>query len=265
MSVAPGPPRPARSWQAAISLFTIIPAGGQAEIPAAAAGRLLAWLPVLGGLLASVAGAALWAVQETGPGTPRKLLAAVIAVAILTVLTGGLHLDGLADTADGLGSRRPREQALDLMRKSDIGPMGVAALVFTVLIQVSALAVLPAGWPAATALVTAAITGRVAALLAADLPPARPEGLGALVAGSVPRPGQLVAAIALLAIAAGAGFAAGGPWLAARTAAAVAGGLAAGLALRHTARRHLGGITGDVFGALIEIGTTTTLLLLALL
>ena len=64
-------------------------------------------------------------------------------MALLAVATGGLHLDGLADTADGLGSRRPADQALEIMRRPDAGPLGVATLVLVLLVQVSALASLP--------------------------------------------------------------------------------------------------------------------------
>ncbi|MYV40156.1 adenosylcobinamide-GDP ribazoletransferase, partial [Streptomyces sp. SID1328] len=68
------------------------------------------------------------------------LLAAVASAAVPAALTRGLHLDGLADTADGLGSGKPAEQALAIMKRSDIGPFGVLTLVLTLLAQVAALA-----------------------------------------------------------------------------------------------------------------------------
>ena len=142
------------------------------------------WLPLLGGLLAAAAGGALLAAEASGHSGPRRLLAATIAFAVLAVLTGGLHLDGLADTADGLGSRRPRDEALDIMRRSDIGPMGVAALLLVILLQVTALASLTPEVPSAVALVAAVITSRVAVILAAGSAAARPGGFGALIAGS---------------------------------------------------------------------------------
>ena len=100
----------------------------------------------------------------------RRLLGGVLAVAVLALLTGGLHLDGLADTADGLGSRRPAAEALAIMRRSDTGPLGVATLLLVVLIQVSALATVPRGLDGAGALVLAVVTGRVAVLLATGAP-----------------------------------------------------------------------------------------------
>jgi adenosylcobinamide-GDP ribazoletransferase len=254
---------PAAPWRAALSLFTVIPVAGPAEMRRETAVRAVRWLPVLGGLLGSVAAGALLAVEAGGHSGPRRLLAATIAVAVLGVLTGGLHLDGLADTADGLGSRRPRAEALEIMRRPDIGPLGVAALVLVVLLQVTALATVAPGPPAAVALVAATITGRVAVIMAAGSPAARPGGFGALIAGSATAPTRAAAVVALLVVVGAGGAAAGGPALAVRSLAAVVAGLLAAALLRVAATRRLGGTTGDVFGALIELGTATVLVVLA--
>ena len=261
MTAAP----PAAPWRAAIGMFTIVPVGGLIDVDQVKASRVVLWLPVIGGLLGVVAAAVMFAVEETGPGIARRLLAAAIALAVLAVLTGGLHLDGLADTADGLGSRKPKDQALDIMRKSDIGPMGVSALLFVLLLEVFALATLPAGWVSAEALTAAAVTGRVAVVLATGLPSARPHGFGALIAGATTRRARLAVGLALLVAVAAAGAAVGWPVLVWRGLAAVIAGLAAAAFVAHTASRRLGGTTGDVFGALIEVATATTLLLFALL
>jgi adenosylcobinamide-GDP ribazoletransferase len=201
-----------------------------------------------------------------GDAALRKLLGAVLAVAVLGVLTGGLHLDGLSDTADGLASRRPRQDALAIMRRGDTGPLGVAALVFVVLLQVTALAVLP-GHLAVTGLVLAAVTGRTGVIVATGpgFPPARPGGFGALVAGRTSKRACAAAVIILLAVAAAAGQLGGGPGLAARLLAATACGLLAAVGVARAARTRLGGLTGDVFGAVIEIATAATLVMLALL
>ncbi|NEC72485.1 adenosylcobinamide-GDP ribazoletransferase, partial [Streptomyces rochei] len=112
-------------------------------------------------------------------------LAAVATAAVPAVLTRGLHLDGLADTADGLGSGKPAEDALRIMKQSDIGPFGVLTLVFALLAQVAALAqVYDASWAhGALAAVVSATAARLALTLAArtGVPAARPEGLGAAV------------------------------------------------------------------------------------
>ncbi|MFH9428805.1 adenosylcobinamide-GDP ribazoletransferase [Streptomyces sp. NPDC017615] len=195
------------------------------------------------------------------------LLAAVGSVAVPAALTRGLHLDGLADTADGLGSGKPAEEALAIMKRSDIGPFGVLTLVLTLLAQVAALAGLYGDSWARGALgaVVSAVAARLALTVAArtGVPAARPEGLGAAVAGVVPVPGALAVAAAVT-LAAGAAGAPLGPWEAVRTAAAVPLCLVpAELLLRRCAQRF-GGVTGDVFGALAESAATAALLVLCL-
>ena len=255
---------PVAPWRTALSLFTAVPVSGPAEIRRDTAARALAWLPLLGGLLAAAAGGALLAAEASGHSGPRRLLAATIAFAVLAALTGGLHLDGLADTADGLGSRRPRDEALDIMRRSDIGPMGVAALVVILLLQVTALASLTPEVPSAVALVAAVITSRVAVILAGWL------GCGAArgVRRADRRPdlggGQGADRRLLGCAVAAASLAACGWPLAARGLAATAVGLLAGWLVRLVAVRRLGGMTGDVFGTIVEISTTAVLVTCAL-
>ncbi len=131
--------------------------------PAARGGMLCA--PVAGlviGLAAAALGTGLL-LLDSGP-----LLAAVATAAVPAVLTRGLHLDGLADTADGLGSGKPAEDALRIMKQSDIGPFGVITLLFALLAQVAALAHLyEQGWAAgAAAALVSAVTARCALTLA---------------------------------------------------------------------------------------------------
>ena len=254
---------PARSWRAAVSMFTIVPVGGPETIGPELARRMAYWLPAVGVLIAVPAAGIVLGVEAVDT-VPRRLLAATLAIAALGLLTGGLHLDGLADTADGLGSRRPAAQALEVMRRSDTGPMGIAALVFVVLVQITGLAAVTPGWLSAACLITAAVTGRVAVLLASGAPAARSGGFGALIAGTTSRGARWLGCASLLAVVGAAGDAAGGPTLAARGLAAVASGLLVAAALRWLACRRLGGMTGDVYGAVIEISTATVLLVAAL-
>ncbi|WP_369388764.1 adenosylcobinamide-GDP ribazoletransferase [Streptomyces sp. CG1] len=194
------------------------------------------------------------------------LLAAVASVAVPAALTRGLHLDGLADTADGLGSGKPAEDALRIMKQSDIGPFGVITLVLVVLAQVAVLAQLYGdSWArGAAAAVTSAAAARLALTLAArtGVPAARPEGLGAAVAGVVPVPGALAVAAAVT-IGAAAWGAALGPYGALRAAAAVLVSLAAAELLLRRCVHRFGGVTGDVFGALEESAATASLVVLA--
>jgi adenosylcobinamide-GDP ribazoletransferase len=242
----------------------VVPAGIGGDLDEGAAARAVFWLPAIGaGLGLAGAGAMVFvAAGELSPG--RRLLGAALAVALLALATGGLHLDGLADTADGLGSRRPADQALEIMRRPDAGPLGVATLVLVLLIQVCALASLPRGWPAAAGLVLAAVTSRVAVVLATGSPSARPSGFGALVAGRTSAAARAATVAGLLAAVVAAGLALGGVAAAARGVLAAVAGLAVAGLLRGAARRRLGGMTGDVFGAIVELSTATVLLVLVL-
>ena len=272
MTQAP-PSRRGRPWQAglaslrdALGLFTVLPVRAAPEIGRREAARAVLWLPTAGLLLAVPAAGVLLAVEAGGHSAGRGLLAGALAIGVLALLTGGLHLDGLADTADGLGSRRPRDEALAIMRRSDVGPLGVAALLFTVLVQITALATVGPGWPGAWAVLLAAVTGRVAVVLATGpgSPAARPGGFGALVAGATTARARVATGAGVFVLAAGAAAVVSGPAAALRAAVAVLAGLLAAELLRRIAVRRLGGMTGDVFGALIEVAAATALLVLAL-
>ncbi|GGK88310.1 adenosylcobinamide-GDP ribazoletransferase [Sphaerisporangium melleum] len=236
----------------AAGMFTVWPAG-LPRTDRVTAGWAMTLAPLIG-LPLGLAGAAVMAVA--GP-LVSPLLAAALALGTLAVLTRGLHLDGLADLADGLGSGKPAEQALDIMKRSDIGPFGVMTLLFTVLLQAAAAA--EAG-PAS--LVVACVTGRLAVTWAcvAGVPTARPEGLGAMVAGTVRPIAAITATAATAAAALLLGLPLGHPLIFPM---AVGAGLCAAWALRAHATRRLGGITGDVLGALVETATAAALIVCA--
>ncbi|GAA2627365.1 adenosylcobinamide-GDP ribazoletransferase [Paractinoplanes durhamensis] len=236
----------------AVTTLTVFPIrGGRVDRPAAAWAMSLS--AVVGAALGAALAAILWALRELGA---PPLVAAAVTVAAAALLTRGMHLDGLADTVDALGSYRSGDAALDIMKKSDIGPFGVAAIALTLLIQTATVAAL-SPW----ALVAAFAAGRLAITVACrrGVPAARPEGLGALVAGTVPVPVALLGAI----VVAGAAAAAtpGRPWLG--PVAVVIALSAVLLLLRHGVRRF-GGITGDVLGASVELATTSALVVLSL-
>jgi adenosylcobinamide-GDP ribazoletransferase len=239
------------------TLLTAIPIPGNAAAHGAPDRRTAAaamyWAPVIG-LLLGVAAAAVLLACRAGHSGP--LLAAVLAIAVLAALTRGLHLDGLADFADGLGSGQPARRALEIMKRSDIGPFGVVTIVLTVLIQVSALARAEQIGRGPVAVVVAAVTARLAMMLACRhrVPSARPDGLGALVAGTVqPLWGGI---LVLTALAAAGAFG----WI---YPAAMAIALLISLALTSLATRRLGGITGDVLGAVAEVAAAACLLVTA--
>lgn len=250
---------PRAGLRLAITLLTAVPPPGRQpaadRVPDRRTARAaMYWTPVVGLALGGVGAGVLAGCQHahTGP-----LLAAILAIAVLAALTRALHLDGLADTADGLGSRQPPDRALAIMARSDIGPFGVVTLVLTLLVQVSALAQAEQSGRGPLAILVAAVAARLAITLACrrGVPAARPGGLGALVAGTV----HPAAGAALAAAAVGAAFALG--WI---YAVAAVAGLACSLLLTALATRRFGGITGDVLGAVAEVTTAACLLVTAI-
>lgn len=248
---------------AALGLFTVLPVPARARRPGPG---VLAWFPAVGVVLAVlsfVPALAVW--RGGGGGSP--FLAAGLIVTALALLTRGLHLDGAADLADGLGSGRPAEQALAIMRQPDVGAFGVVAVACTLLLQVAGLSAVlatssrPEGL---FAVVLVVVTGRVAVLPAAGTRVAPGSALGVLVAGGVPAGVRWAAVVAVLALA-GVGPLLLGNGLARATwsVAAAGAGLFAAAALRRHAVRRLGGVSGDVFGALVETATTVTVVVLA--
>ncbi|GGQ61113.1 adenosylcobinamide-GDP ribazoletransferase [Streptomyces pilosus] len=260
---APSPASLADGLRFAFGTLTVLPVPlTRWDRPAARAGMLCA--PVVGlvaGVLAAGTGLLLLLL---GTGA---LLAAVASVAVPAVLTRGLHLDGLADTADGLGSGKPAGDALRIMKQSDIGPFGVLTLVFVLLAQVTALAQAygHGGARGALAAVVSAVVARLSLTLAArdGVPPARPEGLGAAVAGVVPLPGAVGTALAVTGLAAAGGSFLGGADVLRAVLAVLLAVAVAELLLRHCVRRF-GGVTGDVFGGVAETAATAALVVFSL-
>ena len=226
-----------------LTILRVRPRGDAAKLGAAAA-----WFPAVGALIGLIAAGA-WLAAEPTLGAA---VAGVLAIVVLVILTGALHLDGLADCADALGARGDRSRRLAVMRDPSIGAFGAIALIAWALLLATALGAVPRG-DAIRTLVLAAALGRWGAVLhGAFVGPARPDGLGAAFsvgpgAGAVATASVVGAALAL------------GP--ASGIAALGAGGLAA-LATTAAARRALGGRTGDTLGATVTIVELTTCLVL---
>ncbi|MEV6301080.1 adenosylcobinamide-GDP ribazoletransferase [Actinoplanes sp. NPDC051861] len=236
----------------AITTLTVLPLRpGRVDRPTAAVAMSVA--PLVGALLGLILAAGHEGLRTAGS---PPLVAAGVTVAAAALLTRSLHLDGLADTVDALGSYRTGTKALEIMKKSDIGPFGVAAIAVTVLIQAAALTD-TTPW----ALITAWTTGRLAITIACrrGVPAARPDGLGAMVASTVPLWAVATAAVTVAGLATAA--VPGRPWQG--PAAVAIALLAVVLLVRHCVRRF-GGLTGDVLGCAVELATTVTLVALTL-
>lgn len=257
------------AWRLMIGTLTRIPVRPPTRIDVRVAGRSLMLAPLGGALLAALILLPWWLLVTVGAeGTP--LLLAVLAVAALAYLTRAIHLDGLADTADGLGSGRSGEAALAIMKQSDIGPFGVITLLLSMLAQVVALAALFATdrWLGAAALFTALVLSRgmLALLGTSAFPAARTDGLGHSVAGTVTSRqlggAALLAVVPIVVVWLVCGWHADGalgPDDGVRALIGAACGVAAGWWVAVTSRRRLGGVSGDVYGAAVEVTATATL------
>ena len=236
-----------------LGLLTVLPVPARATTSVRG---VLPWAPLVGLLLGGIAtGVAVLGARAVSP-----LAGAVLALAVLAVLTRGLHLDGLADTADGLGPLRDRQRALAVMRQGDVGPFGVAAVVLVLLLQAACAAELLAidgGW---AALWAAVVTGRLALTRTGlpGTPVAEGSRLGVAVAGTVGRP--VLAGLLLAGAGALAAVAVGDVRLAVGLACGVVAGLLGAELVLSRARRRLGGVTGDVMGAMCEVAVAFTLL-----
>ncbi|HET9858367.1 MAG TPA: adenosylcobinamide-GDP ribazoletransferase [Nocardioidaceae bacterium] len=244
----------------ALGTLTILPTRPPGVVDRRSASWAMTFAPLIGLLLAVPAVVAIWLLDPASP-----LLVAVIVIGLLALLTRAIHLDGLADTVDGLGSRRPPEQALALMRKGDVGPFGVVALVLLLLVQVTALAqhVGQGQGPLAITLALALSRLMLPVVCTRGIPAAREDGLGHAVAGSVSA-GQLLLALAISVLVLGAAGTsmAGLTFVDAtmlRGMFAAAAALLAGAAVCLWCVRRLGGITGDVIGCCVEVTFTVAL------
>jgi len=230
-----------RSFFAAIQFLTICPFPSRFPCGEKELRQSVLFFPVVGLLLGGVI-----AVLAVGLGWifPPLPASALIVIAMLAV-SGGFHMDGLADTADGFLSSRPKERILEIMRDSRTGPMGVIGVACTVVLKVAALASVPNVLLLGTVFLMP-LAGRCALVLAsAVLPYARPQG-GLVSAFSKPRWPTLSLALLVL-------FAAS--WLGLRAAGLTASGLSVltTLAFSLYCNRRIGGFTGDTLGAACEI------------
>ena len=226
---------------AAMRFLTVFPIPGSCGTAAEDLAASTPFFPVVGIILGAASAVAAWGLAHVLP----PLAASALMVVGLISVSGGLHLDGLADTADAFFSSRPREQMLEIMKDSRVGAMGVIAIVSVMLIKVSVLASLLPGnfWRAALLMPLAGRSALVWQM--AFLPYVRAQGLGSSFAQSSLR----FAAFLALAVLALTGWA-----LLQQRGLCTAGMSAlATLVFSVYCRRKIGGATGDTYGAGCEI------------
>jgi adenosylcobinamide-GDP ribazoletransferase len=237
-----------RGLLAAIGFLTRVPVPAKVFDDAKASSASLAWYPIVGLLIGGVLWVVSWMLTSAPP-----LLAAALLLAAWVGLTGALHLDGLADSADAwVGGLGDRERTLAIMKDPRSGPMGVVALVLVLLLKFAALASLPS---TSAALLLAPVLGRTA-LTAAFLstPYVRSSGLGSALMGASRAACMLGLAFALaVALVCG--------WHGVR---ALLAALAVFAGWRMACLRRLGGMTGDTLGALTELVEAAVLVVLSI-
>jgi adenosylcobinamide-GDP ribazoletransferase len=243
--------RELRAALASVAFLTRVPV--RASLSGEDVRRAAAYFPLVGAALGALTGLVAAALARTMSAT----LAAAIAVAVGVVLTGALHVDALADTADATGGAT-RERALEIMRDHAIGAYGATAIALDLIVRVAVIATLAHSFRTVAYLAAAGAVSRAAAVgVGAALPYAREAGgLGAAVAGVPARRATIAAVIAIVlavVVARGLGLAA------ATVAAAVAVLAALGW------RRWLGGVTGDTLGATSELAELAALVVVAAL
>ena len=244
-------------WRLSVGTLTAIPIRPPVTVDRATSRTAMLLAPVVVLPLGLLVAALLWLAERADL---PYLAAGFVAVGALALGSRALHLDGLSDTVDGLTASYDRERALAVMRSGSAGPAGVVALVVVLGTQAAALASL-AHNPRAALLAGALVcVSRCALSLTclAGVPAARPDGIGAPSSGVVPVPLAVVSWLLGAAAVAGLGAWAGVDWWRCVLAVAAAA-ILVGLVIR-TAIRRIGGVTGDVYGAAIELALAALLI-----
>ncbi|MGO3325464.1 adenosylcobinamide-GDP ribazoletransferase [Gordonia sp. (in: high G+C Gram-positive bacteria)] len=235
----------------AVSWLTVAPVPApRVQMDRRAGGAAITAVPLVGALLGGIAAAAAYGLSLTAL---PDLLVGVLVVALLALATRGMHVDGLADTADGLGCYGDEVRVREVMRSGDVGPFGAASLAIVLGAQAAAFGALSASeqwWDIVFAVALARVTAVY--VCRAGLPPANSTGFGALVAGT-----QRWSILVWTAVAAAAAWPLG-----IRALCAVAAVAVFSYAFAAHCRRRMGGIAGDVIGAAIELSTVLTLVVL---
>lgn len=234
-----------RSLRNAFGLMTIFPIRLPDDWSAGDSGRAAVWYPLVG----LVIGALTWLAWTGARLLFSPLLAGVLALLVWVVLTGGLHLDGLADCCDGLLASVTHEHRLEIMKDPHVGAFGVIGLILVLLLKAAGLASIASD--SGFAILLAASLARWCILPAGLIPLARPSGMGADFATGLRRSFIFWGTVIPLTLAL---------LLGARGVLSALAGVGAAALILWFAKSRIGGVTGDVFGMLVEIVETVVLL-----
>lgn len=244
-----------KSLWLAVGFLTAVPARSATPGPGDL-GRAAVWFPPIGLLVGAILAAAHYLLGQVF----SPVLAAALVVALWATLTGGLHLDGLADCCDGLLAAAAPDRRLEIMRDPRLGAFGGVGLTLFLILKILAVASLPyASRVTVYALLFSPALARWLVLLVATQPSARPGGMGADFALGLTRSVFVLAALIPLALIV-VGLLFTGAW---QTVIATALAHLVAIAAIRLARARLGGVTGDVFGLTVELAELTVLLTFA--
>jgi len=234
----------------AFDLLTTLPLPALKNWQAGDSGRSAVWYSLVGLCIGALVAGAFALLQIYF----SHAISAALALAFWVVLTGGLHLDGLADCFDGMFHASNPERRLQIMKDPHTGAFGVIGLIIVLLIKFSALTSL-SSTGAVGAILLSASFARWCVLLAGKQPLARPDGFGADFASGLRTPAIILGGLIPLGLAI---------WLKGSGFLAIGLGLLVTLFILFVAKKNLGGITGDVLGMIIEVVETMSLLVFAM-
>lgn len=245
----------------ALSFLTTIPRPFRGEAGAAEIGRSLSWFPVVGLVIGLILAGLNWLL---GLLLPSAVVYGLL-LAALVIVTGGLHLDGFADTCDGVAGHKTVEERLRIMRDSRVGAFAVVGVFLLLLVKYVALANIP-GNLVVTALVLMPVVSRWAMVYAiAASPYARPSGLGQAFKQGATWLRFTIATIITLAVTLGLTRWANITYFYLTTAAIIFGVWIVTLGLATYLKRKLGGLSGDSYGAINEVAEVAVLIIILVL
>jgi adenosylcobinamide-GDP ribazoletransferase len=234
----------------AFDLLTTLPLPSSRNWQAGDSGRSAVWFSLVGLCIGALAAGAFALSQLYF----SRMLSAALALALWVLLTGGLHLDGLADCFDGMFHASNPERRLQIMKDPQVGAFGVIGLILVLLIKFAALASL-SSMRATGAILLSASFARWCALLTWKQPLARPDGLGADFSSGLRAGSIILGSLIPLGLAI---------WLEGTGFLAIGFGLLVTAFTLFMARKNLGGITGDVLGMIIELVEASVMLVFSL-